>query len=175
VRTRRAVGALFAAATLAIAGCGDDNTSKDSGASSADSSSATANVQRDLQVSTDLKKKPVLTSLSGLPPEKLVTKDIVPGTGAVAKPGDKITVQYVGQAYSTDKEIDSSWGREPLTGTLVSPGVIEGWVKGISGMKVGGRRALVIPPDLAYGDQGQPPDIAPAETLIFVIDLKKIG
>jgi len=179
VRARRAAGALFAAAALAFAGCGDDDkstnsSSSDSGSTTA-ASDATAEVQRDLKISTDLKKKPDVPSLSGLPPEKLMTKDIVPGTGAAAKQGDKITVEYVGVSYSSDKEFDSSWGREPFEAQLASPGIIEGWVEGIQGMKQGGRRALVIPPDLAYGMEGQPPDIAPYETLIFVIDLKKIG
>ncbi len=173
---RRTTQALLAAAVLAVAGagCGDDD--KDSSSTTpSGSSEATANVQSDLTVSTDLKSKPTISGLNGLPPETLQTKDIVPGTGSAAKAGDNVTVQYVGVSYSSDKEFDASWGKEPFKTALKSPGIIEGWVKGIPGMKVGGRRALVIPPDLGYGDQGSPPDIAPFETLIFVIDLKKIG
>jgi peptidylprolyl isomerase len=175
VRYRRIVPVLLAAAALAVAGCGsDDKADTSTPAASSDSSSSTADVA-DVKVSTDLTKKPTVPSLEGLPPEKLVTKDIVPGKGAAAKVGDNITVEYVGVSYSTDKEFDASWGREPFKTALQSPGIIEGWVKGIAGMKVGGRRVLLIPPDLGYGEQGQQPDIAPSETLIFVIDLKKIG
>lgn len=156
---------------LLAAGCGSDD--KKSG-SAAPSPSGGDFVSK-LKVSTDLTKKPSIASVQDLPPQKLVTKDIVTGTGAVAKAGDKVTVQYVGFAYSTDKEFDASWGREPFQAELKSPGIIAGWVKGIPGMKVGGRRVLVIPSDLGYGDQGSPPDIAGGETLIFVIDLKKVG
>jgi peptidylprolyl isomerase len=173
---RRIVPVLLAGAAIAAGGCGgDDNTSKSSSRPSAASADSTANVKRDLKVSTDLTKKPTISGLEGLPPEQLVTKDVVAGQGPAAKEGDTITVQYVGISYSTDKEFDTSWGKKPFQTTLASPGIIKGWVKGIAGMKAGGRRALVIPPDLGYGDQGRPPDIAPFETLVFVIDLKKIG
>jgi peptidylprolyl isomerase len=173
---RRVVPVLLAGAALAMGGCGgDDDSSKSSSRPSAASASSTADVKRDLKVSSDLTKKPTVSGLEGLPPEQLVTKDVVMGKGPPAKEGDPITVQYVGISYSTDKEFDASWGKKPFQTTLASPGIIEGWVKGIVGMKAGGRRALVIPPNLGYGDQGQPPDIAPFETLVFVIDLKKIG
>lgn len=174
---RRSAQVLLAAAALAAAGCGgDDKPDKASAPSSAqDSPSSAADVQRELKVSTDLSKKPEVPSLQGLPPEKLVTKDIVTGKGPAAKVGDNITVEYVGVSYSTDKEFDASWGKQPFTTELATTGIIKGWVQGIPGMKAGGRRVLVIPPDLGYGDQGQQPDIAPSETLIFVIDLKKVG
>ncbi|MDQ3677151.1 MAG: FKBP-type peptidyl-prolyl cis-trans isomerase [Actinomycetota bacterium] len=176
MKPRRTAQALLAAVVLAAAGCGGDDKSDGSPSSSPSSSGAEAEtVARKLQVSTDLKKKPTVPTLSGLPPEELVTKDVVPGSGPAAKDGDKITVQYVGVSYSSDKEFDSSWGKKPFETALASPGIIEGWVKGIVGMKEGGRRVLLIPPNLAYGDAGQPPDIAPFETLIFVIDLKKVA
>lgn len=179
MRPRRAAQVLLAAAALGAAGCGDDDKSGGSSDSSTSSDGAApaASVEKQLaQVSTDLKKEPRIPSLSGLPPMELVSKDIVTGTGAAAKQGDKITVEYLGVTYSDDKKLDSSWGREPLETSLdAASGIIDGWVKGIPGMKVGGRRALVIPPDLGYGEQGQPPDVAPFETLMFVIDLKKIG
>jgi FKBP-type peptidyl-prolyl cis-trans isomerase len=159
-------------AALVAVGCGSDD--KKSGSAAAPSPSGGDFVSK-LKVSTDLTKKPTIASVQDLPPQELVTKDIVTGTGAAAKAGDKVTVEYVGVAYSSDKEFDASWGREPLSATLQSPGIIAGWVKGIPGMKVGGRRVLVIPSDLGYGDQGSPPDIAAGETLIFVIDLKKVG
>jgi FKBP-type peptidyl-prolyl cis-trans isomerase len=175
---RRAASVVFAIAlaTLAAlfaAGCGSDD--KKSATTPASSSSSSGDFASKLKVPTDLSKKPTIASVQDLAPMKLVTKDVVTGTGAVAKEGDKITVQYVGVSYSTDKEFDSSWGRQPFSAVLEAPGLISGWVKGIPGMKVGGRRVLVIPSDLGYGSQGSPPDIAPGETLIFVIDLKKIG
>lgn len=174
---RRSAQILLAAAALAAAGCGGDDKSDKASSPSAsqDSASSTADVQSALKVSTDLSKKPEVPSLEGLPPEKLVTKDIVTGKGPAAKVGDNITVEYVGVSYSTDKEFDASWGKKPFTTALATTGIIKGWVQGIPGMKAGGRRVLVIPPDLGYGEQGQQPDIAPFETLIFVIDLKKVG
>ena len=113
---------------------------------------------------------------SGDPPRKIVVKDIVEGKGPAAKPGDTLTVQYVGKSFSTGQEFDASWDRgQPFTFQLGSGMVIPGWDDGLEGMKAGGRRELVIPPDLGYGSQGSPPAIAPDETLVFVIDLVKIG
>ena len=103
-----------------------------------------------------------------------MTRDIVKGKGAVAKECKTVTMQYVGIAYSTGKEFDASWGREPFKFRLGAGMVIPGWDQGIPGMRVGGRRQLVIPPDLAYGAQGQPPSICPNETLVFDVDLLKV-
>ena len=122
-----------------------------------------------------LGKKPPIAKPKGDPPAKLVKRDIVKGKGAVAKDGKKLTMQYVGIAFSTGKEFDASWGRgEPFEFALGEGSVIPGWDQGIKGMRVGGRRQLVIPPDLAYGPQGQPPDIGPNETLVFDVDLLKV-
>jgi peptidylprolyl isomerase len=83
-----------------------------------------------------------------------------------------VTAHYVGVAYSTGEEFDASWNRgEPLQFQLGVGQVIAGWDQGISGMKVGGRRRLVIPPDLAYGQRGAGSAIGANETLIFVVDL----
>ena len=88
------------------------------------------------------------------------------------RPGDTVQVHYVGVAYSTGEEFDASWNRgEPLEFRLGTGRVIAGWDQGVQGMRVGGRRQLVIPPDLAYGDRGAGRAIAPGETLIFVCDL----
>lgn len=123
-------------------------------------------------VSTDTSVKPVVEPPSGDPPTELVTDDIVEGDGATAKQGDQITVQYVGVDYATGEQFDASWDNgQPLPLQLGAGQVISGWDQGLEGMKVGGRRELIIPPDLAYGAQGQPPDIAPNATLVFVIDL----
>ena len=112
----------------------------------------------------------------GAPPKELEIRDLEEGSGAEAKAGDEVTVQYVGVNYKNGKEFDASWGRgEPFTFQLGAGMVIPGWDQGVEGMKVGGRRELVIPPELAYGPEGSPPAIGPNETLIFVIDLLEVG
>jgi peptidylprolyl isomerase len=116
--------------------------------------------------------KPEIDFPGGEPPADLEITDIWEGDGAVARAGDTVKVHYVGVAFSTGEEFDASWGRgEPLEFELGAGRVIAGWDQGVSGMKVGGRRQLVIPPDLAYGDRGAGNVIAPGETLIFVCDL----
>ncbi len=116
--------------------------------------------------------KPVVNVPIGPPPTAVNKVDLTPGTGVEAKLGDTIKVHYVGIACSTGKQFDSSWDRKaPAEFPLTEGGLIKGWTDGIPGMKVGGRRQLDIPSDLAYGPQGRPPEIAPDEALIFVIDL----
>ena len=117
-----------------------------------------------------------MTVPSSPPPKQLKIKEIEKGNGATAKAGDEVAVQYVGVGYESEEEFDSSWSpnAEPFPLTLGAGGVIPGWEQGIEGMKVGGRRELIIPPNLAYGPQGSPPVIGPNETLIFVIDLLSV-
>ena len=104
-------------------------------------------------------------------PADLVIEDIITGTGDEAKPGTTVSAHYVGVAFSTGEEFDASWNRgEPFSFTLGAGGVIPGWDQGVEGMKVGGRRMLIIPPELAYGSEGVGP-IPPESTLVFVIDL----
>ena len=120
--------------------------------------------------------KPTVEVPDGPPPEELETTDVTEGDGAEAATGDTVTVEYVGVSYSSGEEFDSSWERpEPFSFQLGAGEVIPGWDQGIAGMKVGGRRELVIPPDLAYGKQGSPPAIGPDETLVFVVDLVDVG
>ncbi len=117
-------------------------------------------------------EKPEIDFPGGQPPTKLEVTDIWEGDGAAAKSGDTVRVHYVGVAYSTGEEFDASWNRgDPLEFRLGVGQVIAGWDQGVQGMRVGGRRQLVIPPDLAYGDRGAGREIAPGETLIFVCDL----
>ena len=124
------------------------------------------------RIPTDTSVKPVFEPPAGDPPTELVINDVVEGDGAAAKAGDQLNVQYVGIDYATGEQFDASWDNgQPLPLQLGAGQVIKGWDEGIEGMKVGGRRELIIPPDLAYGAQGQPPDIAPNATLVFVIDL----
>jgi peptidylprolyl isomerase len=116
--------------------------------------------------------KPEIDFPGGEPPAELQITDIWEGEGPMASAGDRVAVHYVGVAHSTGEEFDASWNRgEPLTFQLGAGQVIAGWDQGVQGMKVGGRRQLIIPPDLAYGDRGAGNTIAPGETLIFVCDL----
>jgi peptidylprolyl isomerase len=119
-----------------------------------------------------LASKPTVPPTSGAAPTKLVTKEIIKGTGAEAKPGESVTVNYVGVLYHGGKEFDASWKRsEPFTFALGKGQVIKGWDQGVAGMKVGGRRELIIPAELGYGKTGSPPSIPPNAPLVFVVDL----
>ncbi|MGO9081675.1 MAG: FKBP-type peptidyl-prolyl cis-trans isomerase [Streptosporangiaceae bacterium] len=116
--------------------------------------------------------KPEVDFPGGEPPATLQITDIWEGQGAAAKPGATVEVHYVGVAFSSGEEFDSSWDRgEPLAFQLGAGRVIAGWDQGIAGMRVGGRRQLTIPAALAYGDRGAGSVIGPGETLIFVCDL----
>jgi peptidylprolyl isomerase len=122
-----------------------------------------------------LSKKPVVAVPSAPAPAQLVVKDLITGTGKAAQTGSTITVNYVGVLYKTGAEFDSSWKHnQPFTTPLNPTSVIPGWVQGIAGMKVGGRRELIIPPALGYGKAGSPPTIPPNATLIFVVDLLSV-
>lgn len=168
---KRLILIVLACAALAVAGCGDDDSSNDS-AGSTDSTAAEAPESSD----ASSRSKPKVTVPSGVPPKQLEETDLIEGTGAEAKSGDKVTVQYVGVGYESGKEFDASWNRgEPFSFTLGASEVIPGWDQGVEGMKVGGQRQLVIPPELAYGETGAPPAIGPNETLVFVIDLLEVG
>jgi FKBP-type peptidyl-prolyl cis-trans isomerase len=125
----------------------------------------------------DIATKPKIPKQSGAAPKTLKVEDLITGKGPTAKSGDKISVRYVGVLYDNGKEFDSSWkrGKAPFQLTLGQGQVIPGWDQGLVGMKVGGRRRLTIPPDLAYGAQGQPPTIPANATLVFDVDLTKIG
>jgi peptidylprolyl isomerase len=151
-----------ACAALAIAGCGGGDST--SGETTGGAESATAPTS-----------KPKVEVPRGAPPKRLEARDLITGSGAEAKAGDKVTVQYVGVNYRTRKEFDASWDRgEPFTFPLGRGEVIPGWDQGVVGMKVGGRRELIIPPQLGYGSAGAAPAIPPNETLVFVIDLLKV-
>ena len=118
-----------------------------------------------------LSKAPTITAPKGAPPKTLVKTDLIPGTGAAAAAGDTITVNYVLALYN-GKLVQSSFTAQPFSTVLTSGagGVIPGWVQGLAGMRVGGRRELIIPPALAYKNQANG-TIPANSTLIFVIDL----
>lgn len=108
-------------------------------------------------------------------PKDIVVEDTVEGTGPVARDGDKVWVHYTGRLAKNNKEFDSSVGKKPFDLVIGESAVIQGWHKGIPGMKVGGKRKLTIPSKLGYGKDGSPPKIPPNATLIFDIELLSIG
>lgn len=119
-----------------------------------------------------MSQKPEIDFVDPTPPTDLVVTDITVGDGAEATSGSTVSVHYVGVALSTGEEFDASYNRgTPLDFRLGIGQVIQGWDTGVQGMKVGGRRQLVIPPHLGYGDRGAGGVIKPGETLIFVVDL----
>jgi peptidylprolyl isomerase len=121
-------------------------------------------------------QRPEVDPIDGPAPDDLVVEDLVAGTGAEATPGSNVAVHYVGVAHSTGEEFDASWNRGSTFRFPLGAGrVIAGWDRGVAGMRVGGRRRLVIPPHLGYGDRGAGGAIKPGETLIFVVDLVGVG
>jgi peptidylprolyl isomerase len=162
---------IAACAALAFAGCGgdDDSTSE---ATQADGSASV-----ELNEDASKRGKPQVTVPNGPPPKQLEETDLIEGTGREAKRGDTVAVQYVGVGYESGEEFDSSWSRggELFAFDVGAKEVIPGWDQGLEGMKVGGQRELIVPPELAYGAAGAPPAIGPNETLIFVIDLVEVS
>jgi peptidylprolyl isomerase len=157
---------------LVIAGCGDDESDSTPTDTATESATAAGDSGSDVDTST----KPEVEVPDGPPPGELEVDDIVEGDGPVAEDGSLVTVQYVGVDYETGEQFDASWDNgQPFSFQLGSGSVIEGWDEGVEGMRVGGRRELIIPPDLAYGKQGSPPAIGPDATLVFVVDLLEVG
>jgi peptidylprolyl isomerase len=167
-------------ASLAFTACGsDDDDDSGSGGGSADTSQqgsdppapGTGTETEPTPDLSDTSVKPVIDKPTGTPPRRLEKEDIVKGKGPGAKPGDTVIVNYVGVNFSTGEEFDASWDTgQPFPVELGSGSVIQGWEEGLVGIKKGGRRKLIIPPELAYGAEGAPPSIGPNETLVFVID-----
>lgn len=120
--------------------------------------------------------KPVVTVPAGDPPADLVIEDLTVGDGKEATSGTNVEVHYVGVAWSTQREFDASWNRGDTFEFRLGAGqVISGWDQGVTGMKVGGRRVLTIPPHMGYGNQGAGGVIKGGETLIFVVDLLNVN
>jgi peptidylprolyl isomerase len=163
-----------------IAACGEDDEPASGGG---DESAATptptetaseAGIEAVVQaIGKDTSAKPEIPAPQGDPPPELVIRDIVKGKGPRAKKGDEMSMQYVGISWSTGQQFDASWdrGAQPFTFQLGAGMVIPGWDQGIVGLRKGGRRLLIIPPEMGYGAQGTPDGtIAPNETLVFVVD-----
>lgn len=166
VRITRLISALTLSAFLAtgLAACGGDEDNSAAGPC-------------DVKVDGGANQKPTVTIPDNCdPPADLKTRDVSQGSGPAAKEGDAVEVNYLGVAWSTKAQFDSSWnpGRKPyVVRPLGQAQVITGWNQGLVGAKVGGRRLLVIPPSLGYGDRGQGP-IKANETLVFVVDVVSI-
>lgn len=119
------------------------------------------------------REKPEIEFPDGPAPAELVIEDIIVGDGTEATPGAKVEVHYLGVDYESGEEFDSSWSRGQSINFPLN-GLIAGWQEGIPGMKLGGRRKLTIPPELAYGPAGSGHPLG-GKTLIFVIDLLNVG
>jgi peptidylprolyl isomerase len=179
IRSRGAVSLATLGAAILVAGCGSSSSGgstitigNENSADSALVKSGEAAAAVKTPTSGPLSTEPKVTPPSGAAPSKLVVKDLITGTGPEAKAGQQVTVNYVGVLFHGGKEFDASWKRnEPFTFALGKGAVIPGWDQGVAGMKVGGRRELVIPAPLAYGAKGSPPTIPPNAPLVFVIDL----
>jgi peptidylprolyl isomerase len=179
------------ALAAALAGCGSSTApgiqvAPSSGPTAAAAAPATSSASSSTTTSSTttpttplpaaLTTKPKVAPPSGAPPKKLVVKDLIKGTGPAATPGSTVTVQYVGVLYKGGKQFDASWNDgsgKPVQ--LPLSGVIPGWQQGLPGMKVGGRRELIIPSNLGYGAKGSPPRIPPNSALVFVIDLHGVS
>jgi FKBP-type peptidyl-prolyl cis-trans isomerase len=175
---------LTAAVAMSLAACGsNDGSAQSSGGSTTAQSAAqacatrSATAEAPAEVSPDLGVAPKVPATDAAPPCDLEISDVVVGTGAEAVNGTTVAVKYVGSFYGTGKEFDSSWSRgdaETLPVTVGAGQVISGFDQAITGMKVGGRRMVVIPSDLGYGPSGQGP-IPGGATLVFIIDLTKVS
>ncbi len=161
-----------------IAACGgDDSSSGETAATATPTETPTpANIDEIAAgITKNTKQEPKIVTPKGDPPTKLVIRDIVKGKGLKAKAGETLTMDYTGYSWSNGEKFDASWDRKQHFPFQLGAGmVIPGWDQGMAGMKEGGRRLLIIPPDLGYGPQGSGP-IGPNETLVFAVDLRKIG
>ena len=167
-------------AVMALTACGDDDSGGSSGGSTNQADTQQDATQTQTTPPEDTLKntaiRPVIPKPTGAPPRRLVKQDIVKGKGPAAKPGDTVLVNYVGVNFSNGEEFDSSWDSgAPFPVQIGVTSVIEGWTKGLVGIREGGRRMLTIPPEMGYGAQGYPPDIPPNETLVFVVDAVSVN
>ena len=178
MRTKLITLTLALVLSAGVAACGEDDEPASGGgdevAATPTETASESGVEAIVQaIGKDTKAKPEIPAPQGEPPPELVVRDIVRGKGPKAKAGDEMSMQYVGNSWSTGQQFDASWdrGAQPFTFQLGAGMVIPGWDQGIVGLRKGGRRLLIIPPELGYGPGGTPDGtIAPNETLIFVVD-----
>jgi peptidylprolyl isomerase len=163
-----------AAVAVALSGCGSSSTGNSAiqPAPSAPQGPITVPAPVTTPKTGPLAKQPTIAKSKGPIPTKLIVKDLVKGTGAALKVGQAATVNYVGASYPNAKVFDSSWKNgTPAEFQLMPGALIAGWVQGLPGMRIGGRRELIIPGALAYPSGNPQAGIAPKEPLIFIIDL----
>jgi peptidylprolyl isomerase len=177
---------IAACLALALVGCGDDSDTYGSNYSGPEVKEEREAKEREAAEKEDAEREaaeekaateiPEVTVPGGPPPKQLVVEDLKQGNGKAARAGDQVAVHYAGVLYDDGEMFDANWGEEtePFSFTLGAQEVIAGWDKGIAGMKVGGERKLVIPPDLAYGEQGFYPSIPPNATLVFQVELLSV-
>jgi peptidylprolyl isomerase len=196
LRSRLLILLCLLTAALLAAGCGDDDSGGSDEATNltqtqtqttptqttpqqTDTPAPEARKVKPAAGEAEIDRKPKVPEGKGDPPKQLVVQDLIAGKGKRAKAGDTVSVQYVGVLFDNGKQFDASWnGSKPgqaFQFPLGAGRVIPGWDQGVAGMREGGRRKLIIPPELAYGAQGFPPDIPPDAALIFDIDLEKAG
>jgi len=169
MRIRQLIVPALATLCLAVAGCSEEESKTEEEASTAEQATTEASAPPE---TSKARPKPKVARPTGPPPKKLVKKDLIEGKGSAAAANDQLRVNYVGVLFTNGKEFDSSFkAGQPFEFQLGASEVIPGWDQGLEGMRVGGRRMLTIPSELAYGPQGSPPTIGPNETLVFVIDL----
>jgi peptidylprolyl isomerase len=164
---RTIVASILALALVALAALGAIEMSSNETPSTS-STASTGSVGNLPTVSANAGEVPTVSAPTGAAPAELTTQDIIVGTGAEVLPTSTLTVHYYLMTWSNGKVIESSWVGQPATFPLAQ--VVEGWQKGLPGAKVGGRRLLVLPPEMGYGAAGAGP-IGPNETLIFVVDI----
>jgi FKBP-type peptidyl-prolyl cis-trans isomerase len=180
---------ILACFALIAAGCGDDSstsTTPSPAETAAEKKKEKAAEAKEKEAEEAEKAKkaeeeflaslPEVTVPKGPPPKQLVTEDLKQGSGKAAKAGDEVSVHYVGVLYKGGKVFDANWGEEdePFTFKLGAGEVIKGWDQGVQGMKAGGERKLIIPPDLGYGPEGYWPSIPGNATLVFLVQLLKV-
>lgn len=178
--------AIVAPCTLALAACGGGGSSGTHSASSPKAGSPTASAAStgtgyppipasQLSPAGKSGQAPAMKVPTSTPPARLEVSNLIVGKGPAAKAGDNVTVQYVLGTYSTHKTVQSSWPNNPFAFTLGAGQVVPGFDKAVTGMQAGGRREVIIPPKLGYGANSPGAGIAPNDTLVFIIDLVKIG
>jgi peptidylprolyl isomerase len=179
---------ILACLALVVAGCGDDSsTSTTSSGDTTSEAEAPQNeettTEEDDEAASDKPSPgaegegfvPKVKVPNGPPPKQLEIQDLKQGSGAAAKAGDEVGVEYIGVLFKTGGTFDANWESESFVFTLGEGEVIPGWDEGLVGMKVGGERKLIIPPEMAYGKAGAYPSIPPNETLVFQVKLNEVN
>lgn len=172
-RATRLLALGLTGAALLFAGCGDDDNSSDATTAAAAATTGAATTTTDLPDAPIRNpfRRPVQPAHPGARVDQLIVRDVKVGDGDTLQAGDTAIADYYGTIYQTGRKFDASWDRgEPLEIRIDNGGVIPGWWQGLPGMRVGGRRTLVIPPELGYGAQAQQ-GIPANSTLFFTVDL----